>query len=82
MAKLFADGKPDIPSEIVRGAYSTFFNSLLTSASAQTAWSNSVLLVEKPLSILGGSMTLADKASYRRGLYALGYASKRPWLKA
>ena len=74
LSKAFADGKPDIPSEIVRGAYSTFFNSLLTSASTplKAAWSNSVLLVEKPLSILAGSMTLADKASYRRGLYALG----------
>ncbi len=74
LSKAFADGKPDIPSEIVRGAYSTFFNSLLTSASTplKAAWSNSVLLVEKPLTILAGSMTLTDKASFRRGLYALG----------
>ena len=71
IGKAFFNGQPQIPNQIVQGAWSTIYNSILTSIStpAKAFFGNTVLMLAKPFSVLGGAAMVGDAKTLKRGWY-------------
>ena len=71
IGKAFFNGQPQIPNQIVQGAWSTIYNSILTSIStpAKAFFGNTVLMLAKPFSVLGGAAMTGDVKTLKRGWY-------------
>lgn len=71
VGKAFVDQQPDIPNVIVQGMWSNIYNSVLTSISTpmKAAFGNTVLLLEKPITVLGGALMGGDLKTLKRGWY-------------
>jgi hypothetical protein len=69
--KALYDGQPNIPNVIVQGAWSNIYNSVLTSISTplKAGLGNTVLMLEKPATILGGALLSGDMKTFKRGWY-------------
>lgn len=69
--KGFVDGNPEIPNVIVNGMWSNIYNSVLTSISTplKAGFGNAVLLLEKPVTVLGGALLGGDMRTLKRGWY-------------
>ena len=69
--KFFVDGSPEIPNVIVQGMWSNIYNSILTSVSTplKAGFANAALLLEKPISVLGGAILGGDIKTLKRGWY-------------
>ena len=67
--KAFYDGQPRIPNQIVQGAWSNIYNSVLTSISTpmKAAFGNSALMLLKPITVFGGAVMGGDIKTLRRG---------------
>lgn len=71
IGKAFFNGQTKIPNQIVQGAWSTIYNSILTSIStpAKAFFGNTVLMLSKPISVLGGAAMFGDVKTLKRGWY-------------
>ena len=71
IGKAFFNGQPQIPNQLVQGAWSTIYNSILTSVStpAKAFFGNTVLMLAKPFSVLGGAAMFGDVKTLKRGWY-------------
>lgn len=71
VGKALVDQHPEIPNVIVTGMWSNIYNSVLTSISTplKAGFGNAVLLLEKPVSILGGALIGGDMRTLKRGWY-------------
>jgi hypothetical protein len=71
IGKAFIDGQPEIPNVIVQGMWSNIYNSVLTSISTplKAGFGNAALLLEKPISVLGGAVLGGDVKTLKRGWY-------------
>jgi len=69
--KAFYDNKPEIPNQIVQGAWANIYNSVLTSFGTplRAALGNSVLMLTKPLSVFAGAASFGDAKTLQRGWY-------------
>ena len=69
--KAFIDGQPEIPNVIVQGAWSNIYNSVLTSISTpmKAGFGNAALLLERPISVMGGAILGGDIKTLKRGWY-------------
>lgn len=69
--KGFIDGNPEMPNVIVNGMWSNIYNSVLTAISTplKAGFGNAVLLLEKPVSVLGGALVVGDMKTLKRGWY-------------
>jgi hypothetical protein len=69
--KAFVDGQPEIPNVIVQGYWSNIYNSVLTSISTplKAGFGNAVMLLEKPISVIGGAAIGGDIKTLKRGWY-------------
>jgi len=69
--KFFFDNSPELPNVIVNGMWSNIYNSVLTSISTplKAGLGNAVLLLEKPVSVLGGALVFGDMKTLKRGWY-------------
>jgi len=69
--KAFYDNKPEIPNQIVQGAWANIYNSVLTSFGTplRAALGNSVLMLTKPLSVFAGAASFGDTKTLQRGWY-------------
>ena len=69
--KFFYDQQPEIPNQIVQGAWSTIYNSVLTSISTpmKAGVGNAVLMLTKPISVFAGAMATGDMKTLKRGWY-------------
>ena len=69
--KALYDGQPEIPNVIVQGAWSNIYNSILTSFSTpiKAAVGNTILMLEKPLVVMGGALLSGDMKMVKRGWY-------------
>jgi hypothetical protein len=69
--KGFMDGTPEIPNVLVQGMWSNIYNSVLTSISTplKAGFANTALLLEKPITVLGGAMLGGDLKTLKRGWY-------------
>lgn len=69
--KFFVDGNPEIPNVIVQGMWSNIYNSVLTSISTplKAGLANAALLLEKPITVLGGALLGGDIKTIKRGWY-------------
>ena len=69
--KAFYDNKPEIPNQIVQGAWANIYNSVLTSFGTplRAALGNSVLMLTKPLSVFAGAAAFGDVKTLQRGWY-------------
>ena len=69
--KAFYDNKPEIPNQIVQGAWANIYNSVLTSFGTplRAALGNSVLMLTKPISVFAGAATFGDTKTLQRGWY-------------
>ena len=69
--KAFIDDQPEIPSVVVQGMWANIYNSVLTSISTpmKAGLGNLALLIEKPITVLGGALISGDTKTLRRGWY-------------
>ena len=69
--KFFVDGNPEMPNVIVQGMWSNIYNSVLTSVSTplKAGFANAALLLEKPITVLGGAIISGDTKTLKRGWY-------------
>lgn len=69
--KAFVDGQPEIPNVIVQGYWSNIYNSVLTSISTpmKAGFGNAALLLERPISVMGGAILGGDIKTLKRGWY-------------
>jgi hypothetical protein len=69
--KFFVDGSPEIPNVIVQGMWSNIYNSVLTSVSTplKAGFANAAMLLEKPITVLGGAVIGGDVKTLKRGWY-------------
>jgi len=69
--KAFFDNKPEIPNQIVQGAWANIYNSVLTSFGTplRAALGNSVLMLTKPISVFAGAAAFGDTKTLQRGWY-------------
>lgn len=69
--KAFYDEQPEIPNVLVQGAWANIYNSILTSVSTplKAGVANTVLLMEKPVAVLGGALLSGDLKAIKRGWY-------------
>ena len=69
--KFFVDGNPEMPNVIVQGMWSNIYNSVLTSVSTplKAGFANAALLLEKPITVLGGAIVGGDVKTLKRGWY-------------
>jgi len=69
--KAFYDQQPEIPNQIVQGAWSNIYNSVLTSISTpmKAGMGNAVLMLTKPISVFAGALSTGDLKTLRRGWY-------------
>ena len=71
LSKAFYDGQPEIPSLVMRGFWANVYNSTLSALATpiKAAASNSVLLLQRPISTMAGAMITGDKYVRQRGMY-------------
>lgn len=71
IGKAFFNGQPQVPNQLVQGAWSTIYNSILTSVStpAKAFFGNTVLMLAKPFSVIGGAAMFGDVKTLKRGWY-------------
>ena len=64
VSKAIYDQNPDIPNQLVQGAWSNIYNSVLTSISTplKAGFGNTALMLAKPLSVIGGLRLTCLKA--------------------
>ena len=69
--KAFIDGKPEIPSEVIKGAYGNLYNSLLSAIATpnKAMFGNAAMLIEKPIATMIGSIASRDIDQIRRAWY-------------
>lgn len=69
--KAFLDGNPEIPNVLVQGMWSNIYNSVLTTISTpfKAGFANAVLLLEKPIAVIGGAAIGGDIRTMKRGWY-------------
>jgi hypothetical protein len=69
--KAFFDDQPEIPNVLVQGMWANIYNSILTTVSTplKAGVGNAVLLMEKPVAVLGGALMSGDLKAVRRGWY-------------
>lgn len=68
-SKLFVDRSPEMPSVVVQGLFSTFYNAKLSSflTPVKALANNFALLLMKPVSVFAGSALRGDMNTFRRG---------------
>ena len=71
LRKAFIDRQPEIPSVVMQGFWANVYNSTLSAFATpiKAGVSNAVLLVERPIATLAGSLMYDDKYTLRRGWY-------------
>lgn len=71
LKKAVIDQQPEIPNVIVQGAWANIYNSVLTSISTpfKAGFANSILMMEKPFTVLGGALMAGDMKAVKRGWY-------------
>ena len=71
VSKAIYDQNPDIPNQLVQGAWSNIYNSVLTSISTplKAGFGNTALMLAKPLSVIGGAALSGDIKAVKRGWY-------------
>ena len=69
--KAFVDGSPEIPSEVIKGAYGNLYNSLLSAVAtpAKAGFGNTAMLLEKPVATMIGALASRDVANFRKAWY-------------
>jgi hypothetical protein len=69
--KAFIDGSPEVPNVLVQGMWSNIYNSVLTAVSTvlKAGLGNTVMLLEKPITVMGGAMMFGDVKTMKRGWY-------------
>lgn len=69
--KAFIDGQPEIPSEVMKGIWGNYYNSILSALATpfKAAYSTAALLLEKPVAVLAGAAIGRDLKTMRRGWY-------------
>ena len=69
--KAFVDGNPQVPNVLVQGMWANIYNSVLTSISTplKAFFANSALMLEKPITVLGGALMSGDLKTMKRGWY-------------
>ena len=69
--KAVVDGSPQIPNVLVQGMWANIYNSVLTSISTplKAFFANSALMLEKPITVLGGALMGGDLKTMKRGWY-------------
>ena len=69
--KAFYDNQPQVPNQIVQGAWSNIYNSVLTSVSTpmKALFGNLSLMMLKPMSITAGAVIGRDLDTLKRGWY-------------
>lgn len=69
--KAFFDAQPEIPNQLVQGAWSNIYNSVLTSISTpmKAGVGNAVLMLTKPISVFAGALGTGDLKTLKRGWY-------------
>jgi len=70
-SKALFDSNPEIPNQLVQGAWSNIYNSVLTSISTplKAGFGNTALMLAKPLSVIGGAALSGDIKAIKRGWY-------------
>ena len=71
ISKAFIDNAPEIPSVITQGVWSNIYNSVLSALSTpiKAFAGNTVLLVQKPISVFAGAALSGDMKTLKRGAY-------------
>ena len=71
ISKAFYDDTPEVPNQIVQGAWSNIYNSVLTSISTPTKalFGNLSLMMLKPFSVSAGAVIGRDWDTLKRGWY-------------
>lgn len=71
ISKAFIDNAPEIPSVIVQGVWSNIYNSVLSALSTpiKAFAGNTVLLLQKPISVFAGAALSGDMKTLKRGAY-------------
>lgn len=69
--KAFIDGQPEIPSEVMKGIWGNYYNSILSAFATpfKAAYSSAALLLEKPVAVIAGAAIGKDMKTMRRGWY-------------
>lgn len=69
--KAFIDNMPEIPNQLVQGAWSNIYNSVLTSISTpvKAAFGNLGGMLSKPITVMAGAAVSGDWKTVRRGWY-------------
>tara|TARA_R100001163_G_scaffold4286_1_gene5745 strand:- start:1864 stop:5832 length:3969 start_codon:yes stop_codon:yes gene_type:complete len=84
ISKAFIDLQPEIPSAIVQGAWANIYNSVLSAFSTpiKAFAGNTVLMLQKPISIFAGAAVSGDIKTLKRGAYqymAVGDTFVKSW---
>ena len=84
ISKAFIDLQPEIPSAIVQGAWANIYNSVLSAFSTpiKAFAGNTVLMLQKPISIFAGAAVAQDWKTLKRGAYqymAVGDTFMKSW---
>lgn len=73
VGKAFVDGNVEVPSIVVQGAQAArYSNVLLGLAPVRAAAGNTIMLTNKPLSVLAGSALMNDQGTFKRALAGFG----------
>ena len=69
--KAVFDGRPEIPNQIVQGAWANIYNSVLTSISTplKAGFGNTALMLAKPIAVMGGAALSGNVQLVKRGWY-------------
>lgn len=70
-SKAFIDLQPEIPSQIMQGAWANIYNSVLSAFSTpiKAFAGNTVLMLQKPISIFAGAAMARDMKTIKRAAY-------------
>ena len=70
-SKAFIDLQPEIPSQIMQGAWANIYNSVLSAFSTpiKAFAGNTVLMLQKPISIFAGAAMAGDMKTIKRAAY-------------
>ena len=71
ITKAFIDLQPEIPNQIVQGAWANIYNSVLSAFSTpiKAFAGNTVLMLQKPISIFAGAALARDMKTLKRAAY-------------
>ena len=71
LSKAFYDGQPEIPSVVMKGFWANVYNSVLSAAATpiKATLDTTVLLVQRPISLMVGALSAGDLQTIRRGFY-------------